>query len=701
MPSRRKFLLQASPLAFTAFNAAPLSAAPPPPTAPVTEAISLCGEWDFRSDPDNSGEKEGWHGTTAQGSGWRTVQVPHTWQIEEALAEYRAPAWYTRKFDARASWKNAAVRVEFEAVFHSARVWVNGEPAGEHLRKGYTAFAVDIGRLLRFGRPNVIAVRVDNSFDEHMLPRGRSSDWAHDGGIYRPAQLLITPQTYIERIAINSLPDLASGNATVEVVAVTRNSAAQRADGSLSLRLIEDESGRTTAESTRGAAVRIDQSGSQETRLTVSLPKAQLWHFDHPHLYRAEVILETSDGSSHRLESTFGVRKFEVRDSSFYLNGERVFLMGVERMAGSNPEYGMAEPVDWIRHDHDDLKNLNCTFTRVHWQQDHRVLDYCDRHGIMIQTEVPTWGPGTFKGMKGACDADIMDNGIQQLHEMIARDRNHPSIVSWGLCNEIGGQDPPAYDFAKNMLAEAKRLDPQRLCSYASHSLRQTPGKDVAAIMDFVECNEYFGSWQTGGPDALAKSLDQIHAEIPGKPIVISEYGYCACTADRPEGDQRRGEILRSHDSVFRDRPYISGLIFFCYNDYRTHIGDRGLGVMRQRVHGVVDVYGNRKPSYESLRMESSPIESLTVAGKPKELRVTIRARKTVPAHRVTGYLLRAVYFGQGEIPVERRESTVPELDPGQEVTLLLAFADAAPQRILFEIMRPTGFSAYSLDWRL
>lgn len=701
MPSRRKFLLQAPPLAFTAFNASPLGAATPLPAAPATETISLCGEWNFRTDPDNAGEKQGWHAIAAPGSGWRTVQVPHTWQIEEALEEYRAPAWYRREFDARAAWKNATVRVEFEAVFHSARVWVNGQPAGEHLRKGYTAFALEIGRLLHFERPNVIAVRVDNSFDEHMLPRGRSSDWAHDGGIYRPAQLLVTPQAYIERIAIDAVPDLASGNATVEVVAETRNSGEQRASGSLSLRLIEDDTGRTVAESTRGTSVTIDPSSSLQTRLSASLPKAQLWHFDHPHLYRAEVTLETSDGGSHRLESVFGIRKFEVRDSSFYLNGERVFLMGVERMAGSNPEYGMAEPVDWIRHDHDDLKNLNCTFTRVHWQQDHRVLDYCDRHGIMIQTEVPTWGPGTFKGMKGACDADIMENGIQQLREMIARDRSHPSIVSWGLCNEIGGQDPPAYDFAKNMLAEAKRLDPHRLCSYASHSLRQTPGKDVAAIMDFVECNEYFGSWQKGDPDALAKSLDQIHAEIPGKPIVISEYGYCACTADRPEGDQRRGEILRSHDSVFRERPYVGGLIFFCYNDYRTHIGDRGLGVMRQRVHGVVDVYGNRKPSYESLRMESSPIESLTVAGKPKELRMTIRARKTVPAHRVTGYLLRAVYFGQGDIPVERKEATVPDLQPGQEVTVPLAFADAAPQRIQFEILRPTGFSTYSLDWRL
>ena len=129
--------------------------------------------------------------------------------------------------------------------------------------------------------------------------------------------------------------------------------------------------------------------------------------------------------------------------------------------------------------------------------------------------------------------------------------------------------------------------------------------------MDFIECNEYFGSWYPGDAAAVGRSLDEIHAAFPDKPIVISEYGYCACTAERPEGDERRREILRSHDAVFRERDYVAGLIFFCYNDYRTHIGDRGTGVLRQRVHGVVDVWGNRKPSYDLLREESSPIEEL------------------------------------------------------------------------------------------
>jgi beta-glucuronidase len=194
--------------------------------------------------------------------------------------------------------------------------------------------------------------------------------------------------------------------------------------------------------------------------------------------------------------------------------------------------------------------------------------------------------------------------------------------------------------------------------------------------------------------------LDEIHEAFPNKPIVISEYGYCACTADRPEGDQKRVETLVEQDRVFRERDYVSGLIFFCYNDYRTHIGDRGMGVMKQRVHGVVDLYGARKASYEVLRTESSPVESIAVDGAPKDFKLTVRTRRHVPAHTLRGYKLRGIYYGYGDIPVERKEVELPELAAGQEATLSMAFAEAMPLRIQFDVLRPTGFSAYSREWK-
>src|SRR5204863_8156194 len=167
-----------------------------------TEIVSLCGEWLFRIDMDNSGSEKNWHSRNVPEEGWRKLSVPHTWQIESSLTEYRGVAWYRRSFDAPQNWQETAVRVEFEAVFHWATVWVNGQLVGEHARAGYTAFTFDITHALHWGETNNITVRVDNAFNQHMLPRGPSSDWANDGGIFRPVQLLITPQTFFDRVEI-------------------------------------------------------------------------------------------------------------------------------------------------------------------------------------------------------------------------------------------------------------------------------------------------------------------------------------------------------------------------------------------------------------------------------------------------------------------------------------------------------------------
>ncbi len=662
MSSRRAFLNRLA----LAVPAAGLSQAASAASAgcAVNERVTLDGLWDFRLDTETK---------------WKTVTVPHTWQTAAESAGFYGVGWYERVFDVPKEWSASVVRMEFEAVFHSATVWVNGRPAGEHLRKGYTAFTLDITPHLKWGAPNTMRVRADNSFDEHMLPRGHSSDWAHDGGIYRPVSLLATPADYIERVDVDATPDLKANTAALRITPFVHG------QGQVHVTVIEEDSGRIVLE--------------KEAPVTVTLANPRLWHFDHPHLYR--LIARLSSG--HIFETTFGIRLIEARGGAFYLNGERVRLTGVERMAGSNPEYGMAEPAHWIAHDHADMKELNCIYTRVHWQQDRRVLDYCDRHGIPIQTEVPTWGGDTFRGMGAEPDADIMQNGLEQLRETIARDRNHPCIFSWGICNEINGQNPPAAAFARRMYAEAKALDPTRLATYASNSLQQTPAKDVAGLMDYIMWNEYYESWYGGTPADMARNLDDIHRAFPEKPIVISEYGYCACTADRPEGDGRRIEVLRAHNAVFRKTDYVAGLIFFCYNDYRTHIGDKGTGVMKQRVHGVVDVYGARKPSWQALRAEASPVESMAVTGEPGQqgdLRVKVRTWASVPCYTLRGYTVRAVVYGDGAIPVERVEAALPVLEPGQEATVRIQFQEKTPARVQVDLMRPTGFSAHTAEWK-
>ncbi len=689
---RRQFL---SLTAAASAGTVPLSAAKlPRPDAPGIR-IPLDGTWWFRLDPQNRGESEKWSSAEAQPADWRQVTVPHTWQIEPGSEEYHGVAWYRRSFDALPAWSDRAVRIEFEAVFHTATVWVNGVEVGRHAGKGYTTFTLDVGPHLRWGTTNMLTVRIDNAFDESMLPRGKSSDWAHDGGIYRPVSLLVTPPVFLESAAVDADLDLNSKDAALAIAVVLRNTQKSAWKGSLAFRVTSEEKGLTEL---AGAPAPVRLGPGETKRVTLpaaTLRRPRLWHFDHPSLYRLTVSLSSGD----IIETTFGVRKIEVREGGFYLNGERVRLMGVERMAGSNPEFGMAEPREWIEHDHADMKELNCVYTRVHWPQDRRLLDWCDRHGIFIQTEVPTWGGDTFKGMTGEPSAEILNNGLEQLREMIVRDRNHPCIFSWGVSNEIDGQNPPAAAFTWRLYEEAKKLDPHRLVTYASNSLQKTPEKDIAGRMDYIMWNEYYESWYPGSPELMARNLEEIHRAFPDKPIVISEYGYCACTPERPEGDSKRVRVLSQHDQIFREHDYVAGLIFFDYNDYRTHVGDRGVGVMRQRVHGVVDVYGAKKDSWAVLRREASPLESVTAVGTPAALEVSVRSRNAVPGYALEGYLVRGVAYGFGQVPVERIAAELPPMKTGQTEKVSLKFTQPGIARIQLDVLRPTGFSAWTENW--
>src|SRR5713226_3869062 len=243
MSSRRTFLTDAGTLAAGALGATALSAAEEKPQLSSTKTVGLCGQWRFRTDPTAAGVEQHWHEADYSVNHWQSVVVPHTWQVALASVDYRGIAWYRRTFDVRIAWQHSAVRIEFEAVFHTAMVWINGRLAGEHTRKGYTAFTLDITPFLRWGQSNTVAVRVDNAFNDHMLPRGRSSDWAHDGGIYRPVQLLVTPKTFVERVEIEAIPNFTNNEGNLTISAYVRNTSSKRWSGRASFQVFDEETG--------------------------------------------------------------------------------------------------------------------------------------------------------------------------------------------------------------------------------------------------------------------------------------------------------------------------------------------------------------------------------------------------------------------------------------------------------------------------
>lgn len=160
-------------------------------------------------------------------------------------------------------------------------------------------------------------------------------------------------------------------------------------------------------------------------------------------------------------------------------------------------------------------------------------------------------------------------------------------------------------------------------------------------------------------------------------------------------------EDLRSHDAVFRSKDFVAGAIFFCYNDYRSHVGYSGVGALKQNVHGVVDIWGAQKASYEVLRREASPVESLIAENHLNSFRVRLKTRHDVPMYTLRGYKFRGIFYGEGDIPVERQEVELPEIASGTEITVDLAFSQTGvPLYVTFDVLRPTGFSAYSRSWK-
>jgi beta-galactosidase len=697
--SRRKFLQAISNTGVALFGASHIAAAQehsPSADDPLQSlTLALHNGWEFRLDPAGAANPTA---DLNSAHDWEPVKVPHTWQSLGRSPDYVGIAWYRIRFDAPAAWASQHVRIEFEAVNHTAHLFLNGTPIGEHIGKGYTAFTIDLSPHLNSGQ-NTLIVRVDNRPSDRMLPRNKSYDWTDDGGIIRPVNLLVTPRTFIECVEIESTPDLDTGAAQIKIRARVRNVSSQPQKATLLAKIRRDGSPdqllhlgplSITAEPSREQLVELGPA---------TLQNAALWHFDTPHLYQALVELSSPSGP-HRLIDHFGIRKFEVRASAFYLNGEKVSLIGVERMAGSHPELGFAETTEWIDSNHRDIKNLNCVFTRVHWPQDRRVLDFCDRNGILMQEEVPAWGYETFAKTSDDVQHALEQNGLEQLREMIDRDRNHPCIVAWGLCNEVDGKNPRTRQFAQLIGAEARRLDPSRLQTYASNSLDTDPASDMAGEFDFISVNEYYGSWAPGGPLEVEAVLDRIRKAFPDKPIVVSEYGWCECQSKIMPGDENRVGIVDAHTQVFRKFPEIAGAIYFDYNDYRTLIGDKGVGALRQRVHGVVDLYAARKPSFAALRLQSSPVEhaALRSSGESR-YQFELRIRQHLPGYALRGYSLRWLAFGYDDLPMDGGETPLPALPPGSLHSFEIKPTIGDIRRVVVDVLRPTGFSAITVEY--
>jgi beta-galactosidase len=656
------------------------------------QIISLDGAWQFTIDPLDKGLREKWFDNDFVRSQWQEVIIPHTWQVMPDYQDYYGIAWYNRRITVDLPIDIHQLKLEFDAVYRDVQVWVNGRMIGEHLGSGWTPFAFLLDAQRGKSPEIIITLRVDNRHAEQALPYLNSFDWAADGGIIRSARLRLLPETYIDQILVNTEITSDLTDATIGLKIKIGASRALIKHDYLFFTIL-DPLGKTIYHQSKPFAA--DHIPEQFLTYKIDIPQPCLWHFDLPQLYLLRVYLLRDKQIMDQKEVSIGLRTIQVRDGYYYLNNEPMRLMGLEWMPGSDPRYGMAESNDYMRGVLTDMKQLNSIISRFHWQQDAAVFEFCDRYGMLLQEEVPAWGSGTRIETLSTVQS-------QQLHEMILAHYNHPSIYAWGLCNEIRGQEQAGHTFIGNGIDMAKALDPSRLLTYASNSLQQTPAKDAAQYMDFIEWNDYYESWYGGSLLDLNDNLQRISQAFPSKSVVISEYGLCECDPKNPVGDLRRIEILKTHTDIYRQTKCVAGAIFFDYNDYRTHIGDKGWGAFQQRVHGVVDIFNRRKPSWDALKAEMSPVKKITIA-LPVIKQDTVYVKATIitrsletdlPAYTLRKYYIIWIAVNRFDQPIASGRKLLPDLPPGTSHEVGISwytFPDL--KQVSLEIFRPTNFS--------
>lgn len=261
----------------------------------------------------------------------------------------------------------------------------------------------------------------------------------------RPVELLVTGGSFLTSPQVTARPVITvsdcrqdGGSAVFGLKAGINGSTSEQ--HTLEWELYEGCDGAETLK-TEGCEVCRGSQAEISGRLLDSI---RFWHFDSPSLYTLKLVLKAEGAVTDRQSIVFGFRDIHVRGSQIILNGEPVRLAGTEWMPGSDPACGMAEPKEALEKMLLCLKESNSILTRFHWQQDDWVYDWCDRHGMLVQEEVPFWG-----ATPPAAGEQQWKIFKEQLQEMVSAHRNHPSVFAWGVGNELDGQAEETIDLVQ------------------------------------------------------------------------------------------------------------------------------------------------------------------------------------------------------------------------------------------------------------
>ena len=480
------------------------------------------------------------------------VNLPHTWNAvdgNDGNGSYlRTTGVYTRTFTApKQPREGGRTYVEVLAAALNSTVKVNGQVATTH-EGGFSIFRADVTDLCHEGE-NELTIEVSNEDTPSMYPS--SADFTFYGGLYRGVNLISVPDAHFDLdyyggpgMMVTPVPT-EDGGANFTIKSFVTNPA----DDLTVMYSIEDCFGREVASAVRGSA---------DTEVTIYVPDAQLWSMDEPNLYTVVATLQRNNEEVDAIAANVGVRSFKVTpDEGFSINGVPTPLRGVSRHQDRVFE-GNALTAEEHYDDAMLIKELGANTIRLaHYQHSQDFYDACDEIGFAVWAEIPFIS--VFKKGEGA-----HKHVMEEMKELIIQNYNHPSIMFWGISNEIliGGISQELVDTHHDLEKLCKELDPTRLTTIAHVSTTPVNGP-MHHITDLESYNHYFG-WYGGQMEQNGPWLDQFHAEHPDICIGISEYGcegiinWHSNTPQCKDYTEEYQALYHEHMAqVFEDRPWV------------------------------------------------------------------------------------------------------------------------------------------------
>ncbi len=428
------------------------------------------------------------------------INLPHTYNNidgQDGRNDYfRGAAWYKKDLGSLKLNDNEVAYLEFNAAAISSDVYLNKKHLKHH-KGGYSRFRVNISDYLK--KKNELIVSVDNSENNIVYPQ--AADFTFYGGIYRDVNLIIVPKAHFDLDhyggdGIKVTPTVAGKDAKVLVEVWTVNNP----------KFVEI----TTNNETKKVAIE-DNYASVE----FNIEDVRLWEgLNDPYLYTLSAVLDSSD----KVETKYGVRYFEIDpNKGFLLNGKSYPLRGVSRHQ-DRAGVGNAITKGMQIEDMDDILEVGANTIRLaHYQHSQEFYDLCDEKGIVVWAEIPYITMHMPEGR---------ENTISQMKELVIQNYNHPSIVVWGLSNEISAGSEVNDDLLENhqLLHDlCHKLDSTRLTTIANVFMLETDSP-LLQIPDVNSYNLYFG-WYLGELEENDKFFDNFHKKYPDMPIGFSEYG--------------------------------------------------------------------------------------------------------------------------------------------------------------------------------